>query len=525
MPQRSLATRRGLERKRRSSLRLAFRSKRKQNAGLLISLTTGLRNCENLVGGAWRRPEHGLTRSIVSPYTGHAIGAVGCSTKADVDAAVVAASRAFPGWAATPIKERVRPLRRFYDLVTRSSRDFADTVALESGKTPAEALAGIERGLEVVEFALSLPNLEQGGAQPVARGVTCEVRREPLGVVAGVTPFNFPAMVPMWMFPIALTLGNAFVLKPSEKVPISACRLGEWMIEAGFGEGLFSIVHGDRGAVEAIVDHPDVRAVGFVGSTPAARSVYARATALGKRALCLGGAKNHLVVAPDADEVLTVKGVVDSFTGCAGQRCMAGSVLVVVGDAARVVDPIVRAARSLELGATMGALIDASARDRIVRALDKAAFEGAEIVLDGRTVAPPPGFEGGSWLGPTVIDGVSARMECAREELFGPVLSVVRVDTIDEALALDRSSPYGNAISLFTSSGAVARYVVERATCGMVGINVGVPVPRDPFSFGGTKDSKFGQGDITGPAGLDVWSQLKKITTRWAVSQDANWMS
>jgi malonate-semialdehyde dehydrogenase (acetylating)/methylmalonate-semialdehyde dehydrogenase len=450
---------------------------------------------------------------------------VGLSSAEDVDAVVAAAQRAFPGWAATPIKERVGPLRRFHELVTQHADDLAADVALESGKTPAEARAGLERGLEVVDFALSLPNLDDGALLEVSRGVTCETRREPIGVVAGITPFNFPAMVPMWMFPIAVTLGNAFVLKPSERVPLTACRLGELMALAGFPPGVFSVVHGDREAVHALVDHPDVRAVGFVGSTPAARAVYVRATALGKRALCLGGAKNHIIVAPDAVEGLTVRGVVDSFTGCAGQRCMAGSVLVAVGGAARFVDAIVGAAKKIELGKVMGALIDASARERLVRAVGKAQSDGAEIVLDGRNVIAPAGYEGGNWMGPTVIDRVRPDMECANTELFGPVLSVIRVDTIEQALALDRASPYGNATSVFTASGAVARYVAERSTSGMVGVNVGVPVPRDPFSFGGSKESKFGSGDMTGPGALDLWSQWKKITTRWAVSPDANWMS
>ncbi len=438
---------------------------------------------------------------------------------------VEAASRAFPAWAATPIKERVGPLRRFHELVTKHANDLANTVALESGKTLAEALAGIQRGLEVVDYALSLPNLDDGAALEVSRGVTCEARREPLGVVAGITPFNFPAMVPMWMFPIAMTLGNAFVLKPSERVPLAASRLGELMTDAGYSPGVFSVVNGDRATVHALVDHPHVRAVGFVGSTPAARAVYLRATALGKRALCLGGAKNHLLVAPDADETLTVRGVVDAFTGCAGQRCMAGSVLVVIGSAARFVDAIVQAASKIELGSGMGALIDSAARDRIERAVARAESEGARILLDGRKSSPPAEYEGGHWMGATVLDGLRPNMECVTAELFGPVLAVLRVDSLDEALALERATPYGNATSVFTSSGAAARYVAERATSGMIGVNVGVPVPRDPFSFGGMKESRFGQGDITGPGAVELWSQLKKITTRWAPSPDASWMS
>jgi malonate-semialdehyde dehydrogenase (acetylating) / methylmalonate-semialdehyde dehydrogenase len=315
------------------------------------------------------------------------------------------------------------------------------------------------------------------------------------------------------------------VLKPSEKVPLSACLLAQWLLEAGLPPGLFSLVHGRRAAVEALVDHPEIRAVGFVGSSPVARAVHGRATALGKRALCLGGAKNHLVVAPDADEALTVKAVVDSFTGCAGQRCMAASVLVVVGTAERFVERIVSTAQKIELGRSMGALIDHAARQRLVSAIGRAEGDGATLLLDGRTVPPPAGYEGGNWLGPTVLDRVTPEMSCAKVELFGPVLSVIHVDTLDQALALERASEYGNALSIFTGSGAVARYVCERATSGMLGVNVGVPVPRDPFSFGGTKGSKFGQGDLTGPAGVELWSNVKKITTKWAPSHDATWMS
>jgi len=491
----------------------------------LDSKTRQVVGCRNLVGATWRTPDTTESIPVTSPWTGEAIGNVGLSGPTEVEAAVAAARAPAAIWAKTPIKERVRPLTRFHELVTAHLAELSETVSLESGKTTAEAQAGLLRGLEVVEFAQSLPNLDRGGALEVSRGVTCEYRREPLGIVAGITPFNFPAMVPMWMFPIALTLGNAFILKPSEKVPLTACRLGELLLEAGYAPGLFSIVHGDRRAVESLIDHPEVRAVGFVGSTPAARSVHARATGLGKRALCLGGAKNHLIVAPDANEAITVRAVVDSFTGCAGQRCMAGSVLVVVAGAERFVDKVVEAASSIELGSDMGALIDRAAHDRLLGGLTQAERDGATILLDGRKRAPPSGFAGGNWLGPSIVDQVKDGMECAELELFGPLLSVIRVKTLDEALALEQKSAYGNATSIFTQSGAVASYVAERATSGMVGVNVGVPVPREPFSFGGTKDSKFGQGDMTGPAGVELWSNLKKITTRWAKSEDANWMS
>ncbi|MGC4095312.1 MAG: CoA-acylating methylmalonate-semialdehyde dehydrogenase [Polyangiaceae bacterium] len=476
------------------------------------------------MGSSWQAPT-GRELSVSSPWTGATLGKLRASSAEDVERVVQAARVPLEDWARTPIKERVRPLLRFRELAQAHADEIARIASAESGKTVAEALAGLQRGLEVVEFAASLPNLDHGGALEVSRGVTCEYRREPLGIVAGVTPFNFPAMVPLWMFPIALTLGNAFILKPSEKVPLSSVRMAQLMLEAGYAPGLFSVVQGDRSSVEALIDHPEVRAIGFVGSTPAARSVHARATALGKRALCLGGAKNQLLVAPDADEALTVKAIVDSFTGCAGQRCMAASLLVVVGSASRFVERVVDVASRIRLGQDMGALIDRAARERLTQALGRAEEQGARILLDGRSAAAPAGHEGGNWFGPSVIDGARAGMDCFERELFGPVLSVVRVDTLDEALQLEAASPFGNATSIFTQSGAIASYVAEHATSGMVGVNVGVPVPRDPFSFGGTKDSKFGHGDITGPGGVELWSNLKKITTKWAISKDHNWMS
>jgi malonate-semialdehyde dehydrogenase (acetylating)/methylmalonate-semialdehyde dehydrogenase len=481
--------------------------------------------CKNLLGTTWQAPAGPRELDVLSPWTGQRIAKLRVSAEEDVERAVAAARPALMDWSHTPIKERVRPLMRFRELLVTHGNDIARIASRESGKTVAEAFAGLQRGIEVVDFAASLPNLDRGGALEVSRGVTCEYRREPLGVVLGITPFNFPAMVPLWMFPIAVTLGNAFILKPSEKVPLTAMRLAELMLEAGYAPGVFSLVHGDRSTVEALVEHPEVVAVGFVGSTPAARAVHARATALGKRALCLGGAKNQLIVAPDADEALTVKAVVDSFTGCAGQRCMAASVLVMVGSASRLVERIIEAASRVRVGDQMGALIDQAAHARLTEAIARASEQGARVVLDGRSATPPSEFSGGNWLGPTIIDGAKPGMDCVERELFGPVLSVVHVETLDEALELERKSPFGNATSIFTRSGAVASYVAERASSGMIGVNVGVPVPRDPFSFGGTKESKFGSGDITGPSGVELWSNLKKITTKWAISKDQNWMS
>jgi malonate-semialdehyde dehydrogenase (acetylating)/methylmalonate-semialdehyde dehydrogenase len=424
-----------------------------------------------------------------------------------------------------PIKERTQTLFRFRQLVLERLPALSNSAAREAGKTVDEAKAGVLKGVEIIEYALSLQNMDLGGTLEVSRGVTCETRREPLGVVAGITPFNFPAMVPMWQYPIAITLGNAFVLKPSEKVPLTSQLVGDLMTEAGFPPGVFSIVNGAREAVEAICDHPDVEAVGFVGSTPVARAVYHRVTARDGRALCLGGAKNHLLLVPDADPSVAIDGIVGSFTGCAGQRCMAASLLVTVGKVDDLVDAIVERASKIELGPGMGAIIDRPSLERLETDIDRASKDGAKLRIDGRKPKAPSGFEGGNWLAPSIIDQASIDMECATKELFGPVLTIVRAKSLDEALSFQSSTPYGNALSVFTSRGDVARYVAERAPTGMVGVNIGVPVPREPFSFGGAKASRFGQGDMTGQGGVELWTKLKKVTTKWALQPDANWMS
>lgn len=468
----------------------------------------------------------GPAMSVHSPYDGRTIGELRVSTPADVETAVLGAQSAFLAWSRRPLRERIQPLLALRALLLEGLDDLSRTVAVESGKTPAEARAGILRGIEVIDFAASLQNSDAGSALDVSRGVSCEYRREPLGVVVGITPFNFPAMVPLWMLPLALTVGNAFILKPSEKVPLTAMRLGELALQAGYPDGVLSIVHGGRDTAQALIDHPLTQAVGFVGSSAAAHGVYQRAAAGGKRALCLGGAKNQMIVAPDADATLTAKAAVDSFTGCAGQRCMATSLLITVGDGERVIEAIRRRASGIRVGQDMGALIDDAAKSRIAAALAKATGdEGAELTLDGRNPPVPAPYRNGHWLGPCILERVQPSMECAQSELFGPVLSVIRVESLDDALAIEQAGRFGNATSIFTQSGAVARYVTERASSGMLGVNVGVPVPRDPFSFGGTKASRFGHGDMTGPAGVDFWTTRKKITIKWSVQTDGTWMS
>jgi malonate-semialdehyde dehydrogenase (acetylating)/methylmalonate-semialdehyde dehydrogenase len=479
----------------------------------------------NLAGGRFERPAGSAVIEVRSPYTGQLLGSVPDSDDAEVARVVRAAEGAQESWGKTPIKERSAPLYKFRELVLAQLDELAHSAARECGKTVDEARAGVLKGVEVVEYALSLQNLERGASLEVSRGVRCEERREPLGVVCGITPFNFPAMVPMWMFPIAITLGNAFVLKPSEKVPLTSLLLGELMLAAGFPAGIFSLVHGGPATVEALLAHPSVHAYGFVGSSRVAAHVYAHGARLGKRVLALGGAKNTMILAPDADPALAVQGILASFTGCAGQRCMAGSLLVAVGPCDALIDGIVESARHMQLGRDMGAIIDASALTRLEQAVESAKLEGAVLRADGRRPELPAGHEGGHWMSPTVLDHVSPSSACAREELFGPVLSIVRVDTLHEALALENASPYGNATSVFTQSGAVAQEVSDRAKSGMIGINVGVPVPREPFSFGGTKASRFGHGDITGLGGVELWTQLKKVTSKWAKAPDGTWMS
>jgi len=467
----------------------------------------------------------GSSIAVTSPYTGQVLGSVPDSDGDQVDGIVRGAAVAARDWAQVPIKERTLPLFRFRELVLEHLDELAHSAARESGKTIGEGRAGVLKGVEVIEYALSLQNLDAGGSLEVSAGVRCEVRREPLGVVAGITPFNFPAMVPMWLFPIAVTLGNAFVLKPSEKVPLTAAMLGELMLEARYPAGVFSIVHGGRATVDALIDHPSVAAYGFVGSSRVAQHVYARAAQLGKRVLALGGAKNTMILAPDADPALAISGIVASFTGCAGQRCMAGSVLTAVGDCDALIDGIVAAASEMKLGRDMGALIDAASLARLESAIIRGVADGATLRLDGRKPAPPAGCEGGYWLAPTILDRVEPGSFCAREELFGPVLSIVRVPTLQAALELEQASPYGNATSVFTQSGAVARMVSDRATSGMIGVNIGVPVPREPFSFGGTKGSRFGHGDITGQGAVEFWTHLKKVTSKWGPAIDGSWMS
>lgn len=461
---------------------------------------------------------------VFDPGTGEAISRVPLSSHAEVDCAVQGARAAFPGWSRTPIKERVQVFYRYKALLERDLDSLSALVSEENGKIASEARAEVLKSAELSEFACSLPQIAPGEVLEVSRGVECRIERYPVGVVAAITPFNFPNMVPNWSIPNAIALGNCLILKPSELVPLSARRIVELLREAGLPEGVLQVVHGGREAVEAICDHPGIAGVSFVGSTKVAKIVYRRGTSHLKRMLALGGAKNHLIVMPDADVEMAASNIVASMSGCAGQRCMAASVMVAVSDTDHIIGRMVEQAQNMVLGRDLGPVISAEARDRIVGYINEAEAAGATVLVDGRHAAVP-GREGGYYLGPTIIDHVTPEMRIAQEEVFGPVLAIVRTGTIDEALTVENASPYGNAASVFTESGGIARRVMERASAGMVGVNVGVPVPREPFSFGGWNDSKFGVGDITGRGSIEFWTQSKKMTTKWNREAGVNWMS
>ena len=454
---------------------------------------------------------------VHDPSTGEVIARVPLSTRTEIDAAVSAAQAAFPAWAATPIKERVQVFFRYRTLLEQHIDELSALITRENGKTLAESRAEVLKAAELTEFACSLPQIATGEVLEVSRGIECRVERFPVGVVAAITPFNFPSMVPHWSIPNAIALGNCMILKPSELVPLSAMRIAELLADAGLPRGVFGVVHGGRAAVEALCDHPGIGAISFVGSTSTAKAVYRRATGTLKRCLALGGAKNHLIVMPDADRQSTAENIVASMAGSAGQRCMAASVLVAVSASDPIVARMVDVARAIVPGKDIGPVISAEAKTRIIRYIDEAEAAGARVLVDGRR-AVVPGREGGYFLGPTVIDGVTPDMRIAREEVFGPVLAIVRARDIEEALAIENASPYGNAAAVFTESGGIARQVMERASAGMIGVNVGVPVPREPFSFGGWNESRFGVGDITGRGSLELWTQSKKITTKWSSS-------
>ncbi|MBX6395543.1 MAG: CoA-acylating methylmalonate-semialdehyde dehydrogenase [Alicyclobacillaceae bacterium] len=477
-----------------------------------------LKNC---IGGAWHSPQTDRALPVPNPATGELLAEVPMSSAADVDAAVRAARDAFERWREVPVTERARVMFRWRELLVARLEELARLITMENGKTLDDARAEMWRGIEVVEFAAGMPTLMQGFVTPqVSRGVDMELVRYPVGVVAGITPFNFPIMVPLWMIPLAIAAGNSFVFKPSERTPLSAVRLVELAMEAGVPEGVLNLVHGDKEVVDALLTHPGVNAVSFVGSQPVAEHVYRTAASCGKRVQALAGAKNHHIVLPDANLEGAVQAIRNSGFGSAGQRCMACSVVVAVGSVAdRLVEALreagdrMRIGNGLEEGTELGPLIRAEHRAKVLGKIEQGVREGAVLVRDGRDAVEklPQGF----FLGPTILDRVTPEMTVAREELFAPVLSVIRAADLEEAIGVVNRSRFGNSAVLYTESGAAARRFRETVQAGMLGINVGVPVPTAFYPFSGWKDSFYGDLHANGRDAVEFYTRKKMVTSRW----------
>jgi malonate-semialdehyde dehydrogenase (acetylating)/methylmalonate-semialdehyde dehydrogenase len=463
---------------------------------------------------------------VYNPATGRVIRKVPLANRTDVERAIASAKRAFPGWRDTTPLRRARILTRFRELMEAHKNELVALISEEHGKTRLDAEGSLTRGIEVIEFAAGAPHLLKGEhAEDVGRGVDSHSVLQPVGVCAGVAPFNFPAMVPLWMYPVAIACGNTFILKPSEKVPSTALRMAELFSEAGLPDGVFNVVPGDREAVDVLLTHPDVRAVSSVGSTPVARHIYETAARHGKRVQALGGAKNHAVVMPDADLDFTADALVSAGYGSAGERCMAVSAVVAVGE---VADPLVEALREkaskLKVGPgdrdgmDMGPLITREHRDKVRGYIDAGVAAGAKLVLDGRGLVVP-GHEQGFFLGPALFDRVTTEMSIYRDEIFGPVLIVLRVDSLDDAIGLVNANPFANGVALFTRSGAAARRFEHDIEVGMVGVNIPIPVPMAFFSFGGWKASLFGDLHMHGLEGVQFYTRTKVVTTRWPATE------
>jgi len=463
---------------------------------------------------------------ITNPATGRVTGRVPFCNAADIDAAVQSAQRAFPAWRDSPPLRRARILMRFRELLDQNKDQLAALITAEHGKTLADAGGSVQRGIEVVEFAMGIPHLVKGEhSEEVGTGVDCHSLRQPLGVCAGITPFNFPVMVPLWMFPVALACGNTFVLKPSEKVPSASMRMAELLKQAGLPDGVFNVVHGDKEAVDALLNHPGVKALSFVGSTPIAKYIYETAAKNGKRVQALGGAKNHAVVLPDADTEFAADALMGAAYGSAGERCMAISAVVAVGEAA---DPLVaklkEKASKLKIGPgdgqdmDMGPLVTRAHRDKVASYVDKGVAEGAKLVLDGRGLTVTE-YQDGNFLGASLFDHVTTDMTIYKDEIFGPVLVVLRAKTLDDAIRMINANPYANGTAVFTRSGGAARKFEREIEVGMVGINVPIPVPIAFFSFGGWRNSLFGDQHVHGMEGVRFYTRGKVVTSRWP---DAN---
>jgi malonate-semialdehyde dehydrogenase (acetylating)/methylmalonate-semialdehyde dehydrogenase len=484
-------------------------------------MTSTLTPCPNYIGGEWLQPTGGTP--VYNPSTGDVIAECPAGGVAETTAAIEAAQAAFPAWRETPAVDRARIFFRYRQLYEQNFDQLCQCVTREHGKTLAEARGSIHRGLENIEYACGVPTLLFGDTlENLARGVDCETILQPLGVCAGITPFNFPAMVPLWMFPLAIACGNTFVLKPSEKVPLTAVLLVQLLEKAGLPKGVINLVHGGRPCVDTLLTHPKVKAVSFVGSTPIAKYIYETGTKHGKRVQANGGAKNYIVIMPDADVPKTVEALSTAAFGCAGERCMAGSTAITVGKAAeRLLPSLIEAARAIKVGPTdrpaqpdMGPVITAQHRDRVLSLVASGEKEGAKIIADGRGVKVPDAPRG-FYLGATIVDGVEANMTLAREEVFGPVLNVMRMDDLDRAIELANKSAFGNGAAIFTNSGKAAREFKHRVKAGMVGINVGVPATMAMFPFTGWDDSFYGDLHIQGKEAVQFYTQQKVITSRW----------
>ena len=486
----------------------------------LVSEAKQVAVTSSLIAGAWVAPQGAGSHAIVNPANGETLATLPYGGAADVDRAAQDAHRAWLSWREVPVVDRVQPLYRFKTLLERNAGDVATILTRENGKTLEDATTEVKRGIQMVEVACGMPSLMMGDSlNDVAKGIDCRTVRQPIGVCAGITPFNFPAMVPLWMYPFAIAAGNTFLLKPSERVPMTPTRVVELLVEAGLPEGVIQLVHGGREVVEALLAHPLIKAISFVGSSPVAKIVYKEAAAHGKRVQALGGAKNHLVVMPDADLPQTVDAILSSAFGAAGQRCLAGSVLVPVGDVAEpLLDLLVRKATALRVGDGMesgvgvGPLVGEDQKKRVVGYIEKGIAEGAHVLCDGRSVEADPA---GAFLGPTVLDRVKPSATVAREEIFGPVLSVIRAENLDEAIRIVNTSDFGNTTTIYTQSGKAAREYQSRVEVGMVGVNMAVAAPMAFFPFAGWKNSFFGDLHAHGKDGALFYTEQKVLMTRW----------
>jgi malonate-semialdehyde dehydrogenase (acetylating)/methylmalonate-semialdehyde dehydrogenase len=483
---------------------------------------------EHWINGAATPAGSTRTAPVYNPATGQEQARVLLAEPSDVDTAVAAAAKAFEAWGNSSLSQRTKVMFAFRELLVQYEDELARLISVEHGKVVDDARGEIVRGREVVEYACGIADALKGSfSDQVSRDVDVHNFRQPLGVVAGITPFNFPIMVPLWMHPIAIATGNTFVLKPSERDPSASRLVAELYAEAGLPDGVFNVVNGDKVAVDAILDHPDIAAVSFVGSTPIARYVHERGTASGKRVQALGGAKNHAVVLPDADLEFAANHLTAAAFGSAGQRCMAISVGVAVGAAGdKLVETLARKANEVKVGpgndatSDMGPVVTEAARERVIRSVASGAEQGATVVVDGRGLKVD-GHENGFFVGPSLLDRVTTEMDAYREEIFGPVLAIVRVDTVDEAIAVVNANPYGNGTAIFTGSGEAARKFQREVTVGMIGVNVPIPVPMSYYSFGGWKDSLIGDSPIHGPEGVRFYTRAKVVTTRWPHTEAA----